>query len=74
MNAYTTRAKETLKELIIIDRSLKRIEKIDPYGDMIENFADLPDKYPPCTKRLIKMIKKDLKIGYWEKYKNILVP
>lgn len=43
-----------------IDRLLDKLDKVDPYGDLVENFADFPDKYPPVTKRLLKMLNKDI--------------
>jgi hypothetical protein len=48
---------EILKE---IDKLLRKLEAVDPYGDMIENFAEFPKKYPPVTKRLIRLVKRDL--------------
>ncbi len=47
--------------LIEIDRLLDQLAVVDPYGDMIENFAEFPDKYLPVTKRLIRMVKNDLR-------------
>jgi hypothetical protein len=49
------------KILVEIDKLLKQLAVVDPYGDMIENFAEFPYKYPPVTKRLIRMVKKDLR-------------
>jgi hypothetical protein len=51
------RTYEILKE---IDKLLNKLEAVDPYGDIIENFAEFPQKYPPVTKRLIRMVRKDL--------------
>jgi hypothetical protein len=51
------KAYEILKE---IDKLLRKLEAVDPYGDMIENFAEFPKKYPPVTKRLIRLVKRDL--------------
>jgi hypothetical protein len=49
------------KILIQIDKLLAQLAVVDPYGDMLENFAEFPYKYPPVTKRLIRMVKKDLR-------------
>jgi hypothetical protein len=68
MNQFRFRAEIVLDKLLKIDELLGAVERLDPYGDIIENFAEFPDKHPPVTKRLIKMIRKDLKTGYWEKY------
>ena len=52
------------KEILIeIDSLLSKLAVVDPYGDIIENFADFPDKYPPVTKRLIRMVEEDLRRG-----------
>jgi hypothetical protein len=58
---YKERLVKSLKILIEIDKLLKKLEVIDPYGDILENFAEFPDKYPSVTKRLIRSVKKDLK-------------
>jgi hypothetical protein len=58
---YKTRLIITLKILVEIDKLLIQLSKVDPYGDIMENFAEFPDKYPPVTKRLIKMVKNDLR-------------
>jgi hypothetical protein len=58
---YKERLVKALEILIQIDRLLKKLEAVDPYGDMLENFAEFPKKYPPVTKRLIRMAKKDLR-------------
>jgi hypothetical protein len=58
---YKKRLITTLKILLEIDKLLTELSKVDPYGDMIENFAEFPGKYPPVTKRLIRMVKKDLR-------------
>ena len=52
---------QTLWTLEKIDYLLNQLNHIDPYGDILENFAEYPDKYPPVTKRLIKMVKADIK-------------
>jgi hypothetical protein len=52
---------QSLKILIEIDTLLKKLASVDPYGDMLENFAEFPTKYPPVTKRLIRIVKKDLR-------------
>ena len=51
----------TLEVLQVIDKLLGRLSVIDPYGDILENFAEFPKKYPPVTKRLIRTVKKDLR-------------
>jgi hypothetical protein len=58
---YKERLEKALKILIEIDKLLKKLEAVDPYGDMLENFAEFPKKYPPVTKRLIRMVRKDLR-------------
>ena len=58
---YKERLVKALKILIQIDKLLKKLEAVDPYGDMLENFAEFPYKYPPVTKSLIRMVRKDLR-------------
>ena len=58
---YKERLVKSLKILVEIDRLLKKLEAVDPYGDMLENFAEFPYKYPSVTKRLIRLVKKDLR-------------
>jgi hypothetical protein len=58
---YKERLVKALEILIEIDRLPKKLAVVDPYGDMLENFAEFPKKYPPVTKRLIRMVKKDLR-------------
>ncbi len=43
-----------------INSKLTEIEKIDPYGDILENFCEL-DKTTRHTTRIIKQINSDLK-------------
>ena len=50
---------KALEILIHIDRLLKRLAVVDPYGDILGNFAEFPYKYPPVTKRLIRIVRKD---------------
>ena len=57
---YKERLVKALEILIEIDKLLKKLAAVDPYGDILENFAEFPKKYPPVTKRLIRMVKKDL--------------
>jgi hypothetical protein len=52
---------KTYEILIQIDRLLKKLAVVDPYGDILENFAEFPYKYPPVTKRLIRIVRKDLR-------------
>ena len=58
---YKEKLVKSLKILIEIDKLLKKLASVDPYGDMLENFAEFPTKYPPVTKRLIRIVKKDLR-------------
>ncbi len=58
MSYHLKRCLELLKK---IDYLLVELDKVDPYGDLLENFAEYPDKAPPVTKRLIKLVKSDLK-------------
>jgi len=58
---YKERLVKALKILIEIDKLLKKLEAVDPYGDILENFAEFPYKYPPVTKRLIRIVRKDLR-------------
>jgi hypothetical protein len=51
---------KTLQILVEIDKLITQLGMIDPYGDIVENFAEVPDKRPTVTKRLIRMVKKDL--------------
>jgi len=44
-----------------IDKLLGKLSLADPYGDILENFAEFPKKHPPVTKRLIRIVKKDLR-------------
>jgi len=43
-----------------MDKLLVKLEKADPYGDMIENFQDTFDR-ELHTKRLLKLVNRDLK-------------
>ena len=59
--------KEDITRLIVVKACLKRInreldiiEKLDPYGDIVENFCE-DNKSDRHTDRIIKMIEKDLK-------------
>ncbi len=58
---YKERLIKTHEILIQIDKLLAKLAVVDPYGDILENFAEFPYKYPPVTKRLIRMVKKDLR-------------
>jgi hypothetical protein len=51
---------KTLEILQEIDKLLGKLSLADPYGDILENFAEFPKKYPPVTKRLIRIVKNDL--------------
>jgi hypothetical protein len=52
---------KTLEILQKIDKLLGKLSLADPYGDILENFAEFPKKHPPVTKRLIRIVKKDLR-------------
>jgi hypothetical protein len=59
--------KEDVTRLIVVKACLKRInreldiiEKLDPYGDIVENFCG-EEKTDRHTDRIIKMIDKDLR-------------
>jgi len=56
---FAARAEKCRDLLVQIDKLLNQLEKIDPYGDMIENFAD-EDKHTRITSRLIGQINGDL--------------
>jgi hypothetical protein len=59
---FAVRAEKCKGILVQVDKLLDQIEKYDPYGDMIENFAD-PDadsKRDRVTTRLIGQINGDL--------------
>lgn len=56
---FKERALECKDLLTVIDYLLDKLEKIDPYGDMVENFCE--DKATRHTKRLIELIDRDLK-------------
>jgi hypothetical protein len=58
---YKERLIKALEILVEIDKLLKKLVIVDPYGDMLENFAEFPCKYPPVTKRLIRIVRKDLR-------------
>jgi hypothetical protein len=55
--ARATKSKEILKK---IDKLLTELQKVDPYGDIIENFCEW-DKRTRHTRRLIKEINQDLR-------------
>jgi len=57
---FKERAVKCMELLQEIDKLLDKIEKTDPYGDVIENFCD-GDKTTRHTKRVIEQIKGDLK-------------
>lgn len=53
------RIKKSMEILEKIDRLLNQLEKVDPYGDMLENFKDMMgDRH---TQRLLSMLEIDLK-------------
>ena len=56
---FEHQAKKSIEILQKIDRLLNQLEKVDPYGDMVENFEDMYRGRE--TKRLIKLIKGDLR-------------
>jgi len=56
------RYKQALKVLCKIDSLVARLDEVDPYGDLAENFSEPGgDKGIPVTRRLIKMIEDDLR-------------
>jgi len=56
---FEKRARKCLEIIQKIDKLLDQLEKVDPYGDLVQNFEDIyRDRQ---TKRLIKLIKSDLK-------------
>lgn len=57
---FKERAVNCMELLQEIDKLLDKIEKTDPYGDVIESFCD-GDKTTRHTKRVIEQIKGDLK-------------
>lgn len=56
---FEQQAKKSIEILQKIDRLLNQLEKVDPYGDMVENFENWDGQRH--TKRLIKMIRTDLR-------------
>ena len=68
LNQAVARAEKSLLILQKIDKLLTELKRVDPYGDLTENFAEYPNKCPLVTKRLIKMIKEDLQGAYFSKY------
>lgn len=54
---------EMKKILVKIDELLDKLDKVDAYGDIGENFCEDGGKMPEhrATRRLIKMVDKDLK-------------
>ena len=61
---FESRAKKSLEILQKIDNLLNQLEKVDPYGDLVQNFEDMYRERE--TKRLIKLIKGDLRRGWWK--------
>jgi len=56
---FEKRAKKSLEIIQKIDSLLDQLEKVDPYGDLVQNFEDIYRERE--TKRLIKLIKSDLR-------------
>lgn len=56
---WRERARKCLEILQKIDKLVDQLEKYDPYGDLAQNFEDIYRERE--TKRLIKMIKDDLR-------------
>lgn len=56
---FEQQAKKSIEILQKIDKLLNQLEKVDPYGDLVENFEDMYRERE--TKHLIKLIKSDLK-------------
>ena len=65
MNQYEMNARRCLNILDQIDHLLVKLDTYDPYGDLVKNFIDWDDS-TLVTKRLRKLIKDDLKEGYWK--------
>lgn len=56
------RLRQLRSYLLGIDVLLNKVEQVDPYGDVIENFQEA-DKRTRHTRRIIAMIDKDLGEG-----------
>ena len=56
---WRDQARKCLEILQKIDKLVDQLNKYDPYGDLAENFEDIYRERE--TKRLIKMIKDDLR-------------
>lgn len=56
---WKERAIKCLEILQKIDKLVDQLEKFDPYGDLAQNFEDIYRERE--TKRLIQMIKNDLR-------------
>ena len=65
---WKERARKCLEILQKIDKLVDQLNKYDPYGDLAENFEDMYRERE--TKRLIKMIRNDLRTpsSYMEKW------
>lgn len=59
------RALRVLKLLSSIDKLLDKIDEVDPYGDVVQNFED--GERIRHTKRLMEMIADDMRRGYWRR-------
>lgn len=57
---FEQQAKKSIEILQKIDRLLNQLEKVDPYGDLVQNFEDMYRERE--TKRLIELIKSDLRM------------
>lgn len=60
---HEQKTKKCIEILKRIDKQLDQLSKYDPYGDMVENFENQLswDNEKRHTKRLIKLLQKDLR-------------
>ena len=65
LTAQEKRALRVLKLLSSIDKLLDKIDEVDPYGDVVQNFED--GERIRHTKRLMEMIVDDVRSGYWRR-------
>lgn len=64
-NQMEKRAVRVNELLFSIHKILDKLEELDPYGDVIENFQDTDGT--KVTTRLMEMIKNDMESEYWKK-------
>jgi len=68
VKAFVDTRKKCLSILKKIDTLLDELERIDPYGDIVQNFEDTYRERQ--TKRLIKMIEDEMS-GMKTRYPNL---